>query len=294
MSDSVENLPQTAEVLEPVVKPNSGGALQALTPMDMIVRALDNDASAEALEKLMALQERWEANQARKAFDKALAKAKAEIPVIPKNKLVDFPNKNSSGRTTYSYEDLAGIAEIINPHLSKNGLSYRFRTTVEPNGQVCVTCILSHEDGHTEENSLLGPRDTSGNKNSIQSMGSAVTYLQRYTLKAALGLAASKDDDAQSVSDPANRQLEPASNKPQEDNAWSKDENSRTYFWMCEKAIASMKTIYALQEWGGVNADSIKKLPNDWYVDIKSQYEAKLEELKGGVSDAEPNPDNWT
>ena len=47
-------------------------------------------------------------------------------------------------------------------------------------------------------------RDDSGNKNSIQAVGSTTTYLQRYTLKAALGLAASDDDDGRSttVGDP--------------------------------------------------------------------------------------------
>ena len=39
--------------------------------------------------------------------------------------------------------------------------------------------------------------DASGNKNAIQAVISAVTYLQRATLKAKCGLAAGRDDDAQ-------------------------------------------------------------------------------------------------
>jgi hypothetical protein len=49
--------------------------------------------------------------------------------------------------------------------------------------------------GHSEENTLMAGKDDSGNKNGIQAIGSTVTYLQRYTLKAALGLAAGADDD---------------------------------------------------------------------------------------------------
>ena len=64
---------------------------------------------------------------------------------------------------------------------------------------VRVTCIVSHQDGHTEETTLSAPADTSGAKNAHQAIGSAVTYLQRYTLKLALGLAAAKDDDAQAA-----------------------------------------------------------------------------------------------
>lgn len=165
----------------------------ALTPMGMIDRAVSSGASIETIEKLMGLQERWEANQGRKAFDNAMAAAKAEIPVILKNREVDFTS--SKGRTNYRFEDLAGIANAVTPILAKYGLSYRFRTSSPPNEPVSVTCIISHRDGYSEENTLSAGRDDSGNKNSIQSIGSTVTYLERYTLKAALGLAASDEDD---------------------------------------------------------------------------------------------------
>jgi hypothetical protein len=66
---------------------------------------------------------------------------------------------------------------------------------------VTVTCIVSHRDGHFEENTLCAGRDESGNKNSIQSIGSTSTYLQRMTLKAALGLAVSSDDDGHAAGD---------------------------------------------------------------------------------------------
>lgn len=170
-------------------------ASTALTPMAMLSQAVGRGASVETLDKLMALQERWEAGQARKAFDAALAAAKAEFPVISKNKLVDFESADKKSRTTYRHEDLGEIARTIDPILGKHGLSYRFHTTSEINQPIVVTCIVSHRDGHSEKNTLSGPRDDSGKKNQIQQMGSTITYLQRYTLKAALGLAAATDDD---------------------------------------------------------------------------------------------------
>lgn len=160
------------------------------TPMALLSQAVAN-GNIELAEKLMGLQERWEANQARKAFDNAMAIAKSNMPVILKEQ-----EKTGAGGT-YKYEDLAGIARAIDPILAAQGLSYRFRT--ESNGIVKVTCIISHRDGHSEENSLSSQPDTSGSKNAIQAIGSAVTYLQRYSLKAALGLAASKDDDGHAV-----------------------------------------------------------------------------------------------
>lgn len=170
-------------------------ALAPITPMEMLDRAISSGAGIETLERLMSLQERWEKNQARKAFDDAMAAAKAEIPVISKNRTVDFTS--SKGRTHYRHEDLAEVARTVNPILSKHGLSYRFKTQSAPNEPIVVTCIVSHRLGYFEENTLTAGRDDSGNKNHIQQIGSTLTYLQRMTLKAALGLAAAEDDDGQ-------------------------------------------------------------------------------------------------
>src|SRR4249920_500574 len=176
------------KTIENGATPNGNGhvaqALAILTPMDMLNRAVDNNASMEVLERLMALQERYEANQARKAFDRAIAQAKAEItPVV----------RNAVGHNAKRYADFAAIARAVDPIITKFGLSYRFRTA--QNERISVTCVLSHEAGHSEETTLSGPSDTSGNKNSIQAIGSTLTYLQRYSLVQALGLAAANDDD---------------------------------------------------------------------------------------------------
>jgi len=173
----------------------------SLTPMTMIDRALASNATPETLERLLALQERWEANEARKAFDNAMAAAKAEIPVIVKNRQVSYDHKDGKDKTSYRHEDLGAIASAVDPILAKYGLSYRYHTVSEPNQPIIVTCIVAHRDGHSERNTLTAGRDESGKKNSIQAIGSTITYLQRYTLKSALGLAASYDDDGKSSED---------------------------------------------------------------------------------------------
>ncbi|MCC6776682.1 MAG: ERF family protein [Hyphomicrobiales bacterium] len=170
----------------------------------MLDRALANGASIEVLEKFMALQERFEQNEARKAFNMAIARARAEIPPIRKNRRVGFDSKKAgAARTDYAHEDLAEIDRTVMPILGKYGLSYRFNTHAVPNEPVTVTCIISHELGYSEQNTLSAGRDDSGNKNSIQAIGSTVTYLQRYTLKAALGLSAAEDDDGAVADSPS-------------------------------------------------------------------------------------------
>ena len=182
-----------------VVEQIPSRAVTAVTPMDMLQIAVERGADLAQLEKLMDLQERWQTGQARKAFDAAISAAKAEIKPIVKKRTVDFTT--AKGRTHYVYEDMALIAEEIDPILSRNGLSYRYRSTQEAN-RVSVTCVIAHRDGHSEETTLTAANDESGNKNSIQAIGSATTYLQRYTLKLAVGLSAAKDDDGRTTAGP--------------------------------------------------------------------------------------------
>lgn len=162
--------------------------------LGMIERvARDPSVNMDKMMQLMAWRKETIADQRRAEFDEAMSGAKAEIPVISKNREVDFTSQK--GRTHYKYEDLAEIARVVSPILAKHGLSYRYRVTSNVNEPVTVTCIVSHRAGHFEEVTLVGGRDDTGGKNAIQQVASTLTYLQRMTLKAALGLAASEDDD---------------------------------------------------------------------------------------------------
>lgn len=172
-------------------------AAHLLTPDAMLDRAVSSNASLDVVERLMALKERYDLARKREAFDAAMADVKESLPVIKKNRKVGFVSERAgvtNAKVNYQYEDLAAVVENITPILSKHGLSHRFRTKQE-GPAITVTCIIAHRNGHAEENSLTGAPDTSGSKNAIQAIGSTITYLQRYTLKAALGIAAAGDDD---------------------------------------------------------------------------------------------------
>jgi len=172
-----------AEIIEHDAGAMVPRSTNAVTPMDMIDRALSSGSSPETISRLMDLQERWEKNQARKDFDTAIAAAKSEIKPI---------GRDATGHNSKKYVSLDAIAKAVDPILSKHGLAYRFKTT--QTDRINVACILFGH-GHAEESSLSGPPDKTGSKNDIQAIGSTLTYLQRYTLVQALGLAASDDDD---------------------------------------------------------------------------------------------------
>lgn len=182
---------QVAKVTEapaPVVQQNTGDAMIML--VERLIR--DPNIDPERIERILDIRAKEEKRIAERAFNEAISAAKGEIPPIVKNRTVDFTSQK--GRTNYKHEDLGEIARVVDPILKAHGLSYRFRS--QQNGpKLTVTCIVSHSLGHFEENTLEAGEDHSGNKNSIQAIGSTATYLQRYTLKLALGLAASNDTD---------------------------------------------------------------------------------------------------
>ena len=161
------------------------------TPAEMIKMAVANGADLEKLEKLLILQERFEANEARKAYHRAMSEFKAIPLKIEKDKTVKFLN------VKYNHASLSNVMETITPELSKHGFSASWRPQ-QLNGKITIGCRITHALGHSEEISLSADADMSGSKNSIQAIGSAVSYLERYTILAILGLSTSEmDDDGQ-------------------------------------------------------------------------------------------------
>ena len=167
--------------------------VQSNSPAEMIKIAMAAGTDLDKLEKLLNIQERYEANQAKKAYHVAMTAFKANPPKINKDKKVSYKD------VKYNHASLANVTEKINTELSKYGLSASWST--KQNGQILVTCKITHVKGHSEETTLSAGADTTGSKNSIQAMGSTITYLERYTLLALTGLAASEDDDGMATTE---------------------------------------------------------------------------------------------
>ena len=165
------------------------------TPAHLLQLAVNQGADLDKLEKLMDLQERWEKNEARKAYVQAMSDFKASPPEITKDKHVEH------GNTKYDHATLANVTNTINAALSQHGLSSAWKTD-QADKMITVTCTITHVGGHSESTSLTAGADTSGSKNPIQAIGSAITYLQRYSLLSLTGLAAKGMDDDGGGSDP--------------------------------------------------------------------------------------------
>lgn len=165
-----------------------------MSPIEMVTQLKAAGVSIDDMKEMLALQKEYQAEEARKAFYIALTKFRANPPRISKNRDVSYKNKGGT-LTEYSHATLDQVASAIGECLSKYGMSFGWKTEQLENNQVRVTCTLSHEHGHSESTSLTGAPDESGGKNSIQAVGSTITYLERYTLLALTGMASSDIDN---------------------------------------------------------------------------------------------------
>lgn len=113
---------------------------------------------------------------------KAIADFQQEVPVI---------FKEDDGYN-YKYATLNSIYEVINPLLKKHGLGFYQAV----NGTNLKTVVFHIESGEIIESDTAIPQGVQLNKmNDFQVLGSAITYLRRYTLSALLGLVTDKDED---------------------------------------------------------------------------------------------------
>jgi len=198
------------------------------TVMDRLLVAATSGMDIAVLEKFMDLAERNEKREAEKAFHKAFAAFKTDPPQIVKDKLVNFTN-NAGKQTKYKHATIGAVVGAIISGMSRYGLSHRWNVS-QDSKTITVSCHITHELGHTETTALSAGADESGGKNAIQAIASTVTYLERYTLQAATGIAVLEADDdgggAEGITQPPKKQGKKQEEKLKEDRtvieAWLK------------------------------------------------------------------------
>lgn len=247
---------QQPQAALPVAQPPSVPAVA--TPGDLLRIAM-NTASPDLdrLERLMEMQERHERREAEKAYADAMATFKANPPTIGKNKKADFTT--AKGRTTYDFSDLGNVVAQIVPALAAHGFAHRWSLT-QDGKRVTVTCTITHRQGHSEQVTMSADNDETGGKNSIQAIGSAKSYLERYTLLAATGLAVSDGSDDDGASTDLKTELA--------------DE------WIAKvKAAPTDKDVLKVWELGSA---ALEKLPNS-YKEFKDAVATRRGEIQEGA-----------
>lgn len=179
MEQAVKEQGQEITTREPQAPAETGGMVAMIERL-----ALSPDVDVMKLEKLLEMQERIMAQNAKAAFTAALAEMQPDLPIIGE--------RGQSNTGSYAlWED---INEAIKPVLSEHGFALSFRTG-QDDEKIIVTGVLSHSEGHSEETTMHLPADTSGSKNAVQAIGSSTSYGKRYTAAALLNLTSRGEDD---------------------------------------------------------------------------------------------------
>ena len=182
LDDSFDN--SRASEPTPVVDPS---------PVTLLAQALAQGVSTEQLQQFMDLQERYEANEARKAYAQDMVKCQAKMPQIM---------ATVEGEKTDSYfAKLGHINQLITPIYTKAGFSISFgHGKPETEGEIRTTARVLHKLGHYEDFFIDLPPDMAGaqgtvNKTAIHARASSNTYGQRYIVKGIFNLSILSEDD---------------------------------------------------------------------------------------------------
>jgi hypothetical protein len=173
-------------------------AMQSVHPGVMISAMVANHKEIDLaqMQGLFELQKQYDDELARKAYHAAKAQFSTTCPAIRNDGKVSFVT-NTGGNTEYTFATLAGTLEAVRPALTECGLTASWKLAENADGDVTVTCFLTHELGYQEETSLTAPRASgaAAKMNAIQGLKSTISYLERITFFALLGLASKEDDD---------------------------------------------------------------------------------------------------
>ena len=163
--------------------------------LSVIERAASNpDVDIEKMERLLAMKERMDAQNAERAFSEAFARVQAEKKKVYAN----AANKQTSSR----YATYEALDDALTPIITGNGFSCSFDTDVSPLGPEHIRILVDvmHVGGHTKVRRVDLPIDMVGiagkaNKTETHGRGSSMSYGRRYAKLLAFDVAITDEDD---------------------------------------------------------------------------------------------------
>ena len=151
--------------------------------------ATNQDLDIAKFEKIIELKNAEEQRTAKAAYYQSMPQLQAEMPEISEDGKIVV---NGQVRSTYArYED---IVRITKPLLQKHGFSFHAKARFDK-GFAIVTGIVAHQGGHTEETETVLPFDNTGSKNSVQAIGSSLSYARRYLFTMLFNITTGGEDD---------------------------------------------------------------------------------------------------
>ncbi|MFG1349052.1 ERF family protein [Xanthobacter autotrophicus] len=200
------NVPATRQARQAPARrpaPRSSAKSDAGSILGAIMQAASNpEIDADKVARLMDNYRSIRAEEAKRAYLAALPDMQADLPTIDQNGRIRIEKGGVVIQET-KYARWEDINEAIQPVLRTHGFGLSFRLSVAPDGKQNITAVLSHTEGHQEETTITLMHDSTGSKNSVQAVGSTISYGQRYTARALLNFQSrareDRDDDGRAA-----------------------------------------------------------------------------------------------
>jgi len=215
-----------------------------------------------------------------KALSEALVTAQADI----KNAALNKTNPHFKSK----YADLSGIREALLPVFAHRGRTVAQLPDIRA-GQLVLVTRLIHKSGESMDSVFpLVPE-----KQTPQSMGSAITYARRYCLAALGCISADEDDDGNAANDEAKK---PKPAPVRQSSTPEPTQSEKDGAEDVKKAVMACKTVAALEDLAGSESfkGMVADLPQvlgqmvrrEWsdrkaWLKSKEQTEASNDELTG-------------
>ena len=161
------------------------------SPMNLLAMAIK---AGVPLGELVAMQEKWEAKQAKKAYHEAMKAFQAECPILYKTK--------SCGIGPAKYSPFENIIEQTKELRSRHGFSHQIDTKkASQEGFLAVACVVTHEKGHSETSELEFPigKETRSKAGDVvmdvtKAYASSLSFASRRVFQNAFGLVTAGED----------------------------------------------------------------------------------------------------
>ena len=147
----------------------------------------------ETMERLLAMQERYDAEQARREYFEAFARVQGRMRPVPK--------KGWNPQTRSKYPRLEDVKEMLDPLLADEGFAQSVAMVPGAGeGLMRFELLIRHRAGHSERHYLDAPGDDRGMKGSptktaLHGMRSSMTYCRRALISDVWDVRTCEEDD---------------------------------------------------------------------------------------------------
>lgn len=159
--------------------------------VQQIIASPNAKEQVEVMRELLAMKERAEDREAKRAFADALVDLQAEIPPMHKDGTIVV-----KGVLRSKYVTMDTLDDVLRPLMEKYGFSFTLSEVGINDGMREFCGTISHRGGHEKTLSVFLPLDKSDFRSAVQSEGSTISYARRQLYKAHFNIIErGKDDD---------------------------------------------------------------------------------------------------